>query len=122
MPFLTKLVVTEAPRKEWGLMSPLIYQGNKDEFTVPTGFTTDFASVPKILWPWFPPTGLYTKAAVLHDFHYITQDISRKDADGIFRRVMREEGVSKIRRYLMWFAVRIGGRYHKNINLGEHGL
>ena len=32
----------------------------------------------------------------------------RSDADGIFRRVMRELGVPKLRRALMWAAVRTG--------------
>jgi hypothetical protein len=122
MGFTTNLVVTEHSETEWRLVENLVYEGNKDTFMIPAGFITDFASVPRLLWSFFPPTGLYTKAAVLHDFLYIVQLISRKDADGIFKRVMKEAGVGRIKRYLMWKAVRIGGRYAKNIDMKKHGL
>lgn len=124
MPFLNELIVKENPSnpEEFILVEDLIYQGNTDTFTVPAGFITDFASVPRILWNLFPPYGKYTKAAVLHDYFYIVQTISRKDADGLFRRTMRELGVGKVRRWLMWAAVRIGGSYSQNVNLEEHGL
>ena len=122
MPFLTGLDVKEASNDNWELLEPLVYQGNTDLFTVPTGFFTDLASIPRVFRPFFPRYGIYRKAAVLHDYHYIVQLVSRKDADGMFRRVMRELGVGRIRRYLMWLAVRIGGSYRKNIDLSKHGL
>lgn len=122
MPFLTELKITEDASGDWKLLEDLVYQGNDDIFTIPAGFITDLASIPPIFKPFFPVYGKYTKAAVMHDCHYIEQHISRKDADGIFRRTMRESTVGKIRRYLMWFAVRIGGSYKKNVDLKEHGL
>jgi len=80
---------------------------------VPAGFVTDFASVPRIFWITLPPTGKYGKAAVIHDYLYqygkVGQvRITRAYADGIFRKAMEELGVGKIRRNLMWAAVRIG--------------
>ena len=35
--------------------------------------------------------------------------VSRIDADGIFRRALRELGVPFLRRWIMWAAVRLGG-------------
>lgn len=123
MPFLTQLAITEAGVEDarsfwWRLLSPLEYQGKMEQFIVPEGFITDFASVPCALWSVFPPYGKYTKAAVVHDWLYAAGKVSRKDADGIFSRMMREAGV-KWRRPLMWFAVRLFGgrswkRYRKN--------
>lgn len=55
---------------------------------VPTGFQTDFASIPRPLWPVLPPTGRYGKAAVLHDYLYSTQTESRRYADAIFLEAM----------------------------------
>lgn len=36
--------------------------------TVPAGFSTDFASVPKLAQAIYPPMGYYGNAAVLHDW------------------------------------------------------
>jgi len=40
------------------------------EITVPAGFDTDYASIPRIFWPIYPPDGEYAPAAILHDFLY----------------------------------------------------
>jgi hypothetical protein len=110
MAFETRLQVEEVSDGIWRLMSDLKYQGKSDSFIVPEGFITDFASVPR-LFRWLVPTsGEYTKAAVLHDWLLQTSAVSRRDADGIFRRVMRELDVQVLRRYVMWAAVRVAGR------------
>ena len=84
-----------------------------DEFLcVPAGFVTDFASVPKILWWCFPPTGFYAKAALLHDwcyFHGPILGLTRWEADAIFRRQMKRDGVGWRTRWTMWLAVRLFG-------------
>lgn len=111
MPFTSALVVTEAigDSAQWDLVEPLRYEGNRDTFVVPVGFRTDFASVPRVLWTMFPPYGRYTKAAVVHDYLYVSKLVSRADADGLFRRIMHELGVGRTRRWLMWSGVRLGG-------------
>jgi hypothetical protein len=108
--FTTKLIVSEHENGSWRLEQPLVYVGAKEQFTVPAGFLTDFASVPKMFWNIIPPTGKHTKAAVLHDWFYREPTgVSQKDGDGIFRRIMREEGVGKSKRYVMWSMVRMFG-------------
>lgn len=96
--------------KRWVLTRPLVYQGERQTFVVPVGFVTDFASVPRILMSLVPPIGTWTRAAVLHDWLCTVGIelglVSSRDADGIFRRVMREEGVNFVLRWLMWVAVR----------------
>lgn len=82
---------------------------------VPAGFTTDFASIPRFFWRWLPPTGEYGKAAVIHDFlyQYGTLDgehVTKEYADAVFRRAMEDLGVGRIRRNLMYTAVRLFGR------------
>ena len=79
--------------------------------TVPAGFKTDFATVPRFLWPIFPPIGKWGKAAVLHDYMYrVRTPFNRWMADAIFRLAMKELGVSFIARWMMWTAVRLFGR------------
>lgn len=109
MVFTTDLIVKCADDNKWELQIHLSYSGRIETFIVPQGFITDFASVPRLLRSIFPKTGLYTKAAVIHDFLYATKMISRKDADGIFRRIMKESGVGRFTRYPMWAALRMFG-------------
>ena len=110
MPFTSALVAEQVGDLDWKVVEPLTYQGNTDEFVVPAGSETDFASVPGAFQWLIPRSGRYTKAAVLHDFlwrHIEEVGISRSDADGIFRRVMLELDVTFLRRWMMWAAVRI---------------
>ena len=109
MGFLTYLAVREVDEKRWELRQDLVYKGNVDYFVVPTEFRTDFTSVPKTVSWLVPRYGRHTKAAVLHDYLLEETDVSRCDADGIFRRVLRELDVGYVRRRLMWAGVRWAG-------------
>lgn len=80
-----------------------------DGVTIPAGEPTDLASTPRILWAIFPPWGPYLMAALAHDYHYRHQDVSRKEADQRFLRIMRWYNVGIVRRSLMYWAVRLFG-------------
>lgn len=80
--------------------------------TIPKGFTTDLASVPRIFWSVYPPFGRYTSPAVLHDYLYSLVDsglgsMTYKYADKLFLRSMREIGVSRITRNILYYSVRL---------------
>jgi hypothetical protein len=112
MPFVTYLVVRPLDEKFWELQQDLVYEGNEDYFAVPAMHKTDFASVPRPFWWLVPRYGRYTEVAVLHDYlcdMARAGDFNRCDADGIFRRALREIGVGYIKRRIMWAAVRWGG-------------
>jgi len=112
MPFINGNVkVEELDHGTWKLLEKLPYQGQRDLFEVPAGFVTDFASVPGLFTWLIPRYGRFTKAAILHD--YLCDEAKagrfiRAQADGIFRRVMRELGIGFLRRWIMWAAVRLG--------------
>ena len=80
---------------------------------VAAGFETDFASIPRIFRIIIPKLGRWNKAAVLHDAIY--QDVvpgrkfTRAEADQCFLDAMRDLGVAKWKRTLMYWAVRLGG-------------
>lgn len=74
------------------------------QHTIPKGFITDGATVPRLLWPIFPPTGRYLSAAVLHDYLLVTRD--RRSADLEFNRVMKQLKIEAWRRKVMFVAVR----------------
>jgi hypothetical protein len=110
VPFINgDIVVAQIGDKDWELVEPVEYQGRTETFTVPPGFRTDLASVPRAFVWLLPRYGRYTKAAILHDYlwHNTAElGIPRSDADGLFRRAMRELGVPFLRRWVMWAAVR----------------
>lgn len=94
----------------WILLEPFRYQTAAGEtITVPAGFTTDFASIPRPLWGIYPPAGPWAGAAVVHDYLYIQGDRTRKSCDALFLEAMGVLGVPWLRRHLMWSAVRVGG-------------
>lgn len=111
--FRTYLDVREHPTGagDWLLLAPLVYDTGILRIEVPEGFRTDFASVPQGLRSFVSTIGGHTKPAVIHDWLYRTQPagVTRRDADYLFRRGMREMGVGLIRRNMAYMAVRAGG-------------
>lgn len=109
--FTKPLVVKKISARIWETERAFEYRvGSEDSdevIKVRKGFQTDFASVPRIFWTIFPPDGLYTQAAVLHDYLYYTQMYSRRKSDYIFYEAMGVLGVSQWKRSMMHFAVRI---------------
>jgi hypothetical protein len=107
-----KVVVEEIDDKNWKVRDPFSYTGKTETFAVPVGAETDFASVPRIFVWFLPRYGRYTLAAILHDYLWRqrarTGAMEYIDADGTFRRAMRELRVPFLRRWIMWAAVRWG--------------
>lgn len=99
--------------RNWLLTNPFTFGSAILErvIEVPDGFTTDFASIPRILWNIYPPTGVYGKPAVIHDFLYRTAYYAtRAQADAVLLEAMIELGVSKWTREIIYRGVRIGGQ------------
>jgi hypothetical protein len=101
----------------WRLEEEVRYIGDVDEFIVPAGYVTDFATVPRIAVWLIARFGSYTKAAILHDFlltHCVESGrVSSVDADGLFLRALRELRVPAYRRLLMWTGVRWAALFSK---------
>ena len=96
--------------RHYKLLEDMVVFSHKIGVTViPAGFVTDFASVPRIFWNLFPPTGPYAKAAVYHDFLYQMGAVSRAEADYEFMDGMRALGVILPVRFTMWAALRAFG-------------
>lgn len=114
MPFLNDLILKVIPGSTWQVAEPLFYQDKKyGLIKVPAGFKTDLASVPRIAWRIVNSSTPGTRRpAVVHDYIYtqLTNYFSRKQADKIFYRALRECGVNYLLANAMYFAVRIGGK------------
>lgn len=90
------------------ILAPLVWNRIGYSVTVPAGFATDLASVPRILWRVIPPWTA-NRCAVLHDFLYYTGSLTRAECDIEFYRAMEAEEISGWRALAMWLGVRIGG-------------
>lgn len=144
--FDTELSLQAAGPTTWRLTSPLIWTGTEgDTFTVPIGFITDFATVPRFLHWLVLPYGAYTRAAVLHDWLLTELAAWRQaapgpegwedgsaqrwlssrppadssDTDGIFRRAMEDLGVPWGKRWIMWTAVRWASLFNADRRYGR---
>ena len=97
----------------WKLSAPLRYRSGVlgAQFEVPTGFTTDLASVPRLPLAFWLAGDTAHEAAVIHDWLYQVHLCSRAQADAIFYEAMQITGVPSWRRWLMWSAVRAGGHW-----------
>lgn len=82
----------------------------ESEIVVANGFVFDGASVPRRLW-WFlgPTERVVIIAAIIHDWFYVEQPVSRWEADAKFRDLLQLAGMSRKRYWLAWLAVRLFG-------------
>ena len=89
----------------------LHYESRLTTIEIPRGFATDLASIPSFLqWlPGYDPTDPKLRMAIVHDACYAMQDMTREDADWLFRSGLKADGVPVIRRWLMYAAVRLFG-------------
>lgn len=76
---------------------------------MPAGFTSDFASVPRLPLTYALLGAYGHAAAVLHDWLYYSTTLSRADADRVFFNALRSSGIARWRARLMYAGVRIGG-------------
>ena len=76
---------------------------NGRELTVPAGFRSDGASVPRFFWRWvFPPgDSRALRAAFAHDFIYRThpEKWTKQMADLMFYDLLCEDGVPRFRAF-----------------------
>ena len=91
--------------------------------SVPVGFVTDFASIPRIFWSMLRPDGNYAYAAVIHDFLYWTQLTTRENSDMIFKLAMGDFKIPESKANAIYAAVRAGGgkAWNHNADLKRRG-
>jgi len=100
----------DAEMRRWRLLQDTTICLESGEcYTIPKGFVTDFASVPRCFWFVLPPMGRYGKAALLHDWLYNVKTTTRRGADRVFLQAMLLMGVAKWKAWVMYAAVRMFG-------------
>lgn len=129
--FQSHLRVEKRDEHEWVLTEPLIYRSdNIGLIVVDAGFTTNFASVPRVPFMFLLFGGVGDEAATLHDWLYRKEHtastgsnitIDRATADKVLRGVIIEcltrngemsKWRAKLKAWSMWAGVRLGGASH----------
>lgn len=88
----------------WQLVEPFAFAVDGRVFEIPVGFWTDFASVPRALWPLISPYDLGV-GPVPHDFGYFSGYESKPYWDRVFQACMEKDGVAPWRRAAAYHAV-----------------
>lgn len=111
-PHLAGEIVVEQWGYFWIVRAPLVCYGvEQGHITVPEGFLTDFASIPRLLWNLLPPTEPdYSAAALVHDYLYESHEADFRTANTIFYEAMRVQGTGRVKAWCMWAAVSLFGR------------
>ena len=89
--------------KKYGFWSPAT-----GLVSVPAGFVTDLASVPRLFWNIVAPFTI-AEEAVIHDWLYRTQHFSRETSDKILLQAMVAMKRKWILRQVVYLAVRFFG-------------
>lgn len=119
--FLSKLDVEqvtdvgESGRGRWELMNPLYYLADSGTtYTVPAGFVTDFASVPRVPIAFWLMGDRANEAATLHDYLYSKPHPvpDRKTADLLLKEASLSQGCPSWVAWALYLGVRIGGASH----------
>ena len=124
--FTTKLSLDVIGDQAYEVTQPLVWEDSELVIQVNPGFDFDGASIPKALWSAIgsPMTGGYQRAGCLHDALYASEWFARDVCDKLFLEAMESDGVSWIKRNLMYNAVRAFGwtvwKGHKKAEVDEY--
>ena len=82
-------------------------------YTIPKGFITDFATIPRFALSLMgrPTRQQFRRASLIHDYLLKETDINTKEASKIFYDVLIEDGNHKFKAYIMYISV----KYLRNI-------
>lgn len=113
--FLTELSVKEKSDGVWELQDNLVYNSKiLGLVTVPKGFVTDFASVPRVPIAYMFYGDRAHREAVVHDFLYQNHVCSKHTADRVFMEAMKARKKSFLIRWPMYLGVVLGGQSSYN--------
>lgn len=111
--FKSNLTITEISESIFAVFDhPFVYQSDliPEMITVPIGFYTDFASVPRFMPLAYACLGdTAHEPAVVHDWLYYAAITTREMADNIFLEAMKLKGMSAWRYEPIYWGVRAGG-------------
>lgn len=115
--FLNTPLLKPSQRFDFELSEPFNVQVNHTIYSVPKGFITDLASVPRVMWACYSPNDTRTiRAAILHDYIYrFNVSVTRKQADDIFFHSLIKGGTPRCTAIKYYVGVRsFGWLFYRN--------
>ena len=104
----TRLNLRHTGASEWTLVKDFRFFAPGKTWVVPEGFKTDLDSVPRVPVVYALFKGRTTKAAVIHDWMYVTNK-GKFLADKTFLEAMKAEGLPWYHRWPIYIAVTLFG-------------
>ena len=99
------LVLTPCNKHRYRLQQDYCYK----EVTVPKGYLTNGANIPRVFWSFYPPNlSDIMEAVVVHD--YLCDLEHYEKADKYFKELLELSDIKRVSVLILWGAVRI---YHK---------
>jgi len=97
------------------LLRELIVDVDNKRYVVPKGFITDYSSIP-LIFGWLVRWSKVDIAGVLHDYLYTVQNLTRSEADKIWREVAKagDHAANSFQSWTGWLGLRIGGWFAWN--------
>lgn len=110
--FLTELLTRDLDDRKAEVLADLVYESDLlgRTITVPKGFVTDFASVPRVPIVYLLFGDRAHRESVVHDYLYQRHMVTRGVADKVFLEAMKARGKSAFVRVGMYWGVVLGGR------------
>lgn len=108
---LNQPIVMQHPKDpdNWILVEDFRYKENDVVTTIPKGFVTDFASIPRVFWSVINPTELGDAGPIKHDWKYRNGIGTRAQADKAFLADMEDDGIGWWKRKTAYGMVRAFG-------------
>ena len=103
-----ELLVLQRPNY-WAIARVLTWRSEQLTLTIPAGFVTDLASIPRALRAVLDVNGPSRDPAILHDWLYCSQRTSRAFADHMLFQALVSYGETQLTAGVYWLGVRIGG-------------
>lgn len=100
-------------RDTWTLAEPFRFKVDGKSYEVPVGFSTDFASVPRFVWPIISPYELGV-GCIPHDYGYSTHDGAKDFWDTVFLACMEKDGIPLWKRQVAYYSVSLLGQHAWN--------
>jgi hypothetical protein len=91
-------------RDRWSLAEPFQFKVDDKVYEVPAGFYTDFASVPRFVWPIISPYELGV-GCIPHDFGYDSHEGEKSYWDTVFLACMIKDNIPSWKRQVAYYAV-----------------
>ncbi len=106
------VMTVSKPKVGFVLTKPLVYKSDRlgTDVNVPSGFFTDFASIPPIVRGFIPVNAKHRKAAVVHDFLIEAKSwawLEQSTKDAVLLEAMEVCGTRLTRRRAMYRGVRM---------------